>query len=140
MRLLFGTVMLAAIACAGSANHAASAPPDLAPAFAIVGDPESATGGTWTFHGRVDGVTYDLAGVLAETARARAIPRGGAEPWIGWKRGILLVAHCANHGAVGIGVHCHELHAFVRRSDRLSWWCPRSWREPSQCASGSHDA
>jgi len=64
MRRLSGTILLAAIACAGAANHATSASPDRAPAFAIVGDPESATGATWTFHGRVDGVTYDLAGVL----------------------------------------------------------------------------
>ena len=64
MRLLSGAIMLAAIACAAAANHAAPAPPDRAPAFAIVGDPESVTGATWTFHGRVDGVIYDLAGVL----------------------------------------------------------------------------
>jgi dienelactone hydrolase len=64
MRLLSGAVMLAAIACAGAANHATSATPDRAVAFAIVGDPESAIGATWTFRDRVDGVTYDLAGVL----------------------------------------------------------------------------
>jgi dienelactone hydrolase len=64
MRLSSGAVMLAAIACAGAANHATSATPDRAVAFAIVGDPESAIGATWTFRDRVDGVTYDLAGVL----------------------------------------------------------------------------
>jgi dienelactone hydrolase len=64
MRLLSSMVMLAATACAGAANHVTSGPADSGPAFAIVGDPESPTGATWTFHGRVAGVTYDLAGVL----------------------------------------------------------------------------
>lgn len=39
--------------------------------FVVTGNPESAGGATWTFRDTVDGVWYDLAGVLYKP-RARA--------------------------------------------------------------------
>lgn len=42
--------------------------------FVVVGNPESATGATWTFRGVVDGTAYDLAGVLFKPAGSGPFP------------------------------------------------------------------
>jgi dienelactone hydrolase len=56
-----GALMLAGCGGSGSA-------PSLGVAgdtgFVVTGNPESSSGATWTFRGSVDGVTYDLTGVL----------------------------------------------------------------------------
>ena len=52
--------------CAGSGSDGSSTTtgPDSTPAFVVTGNPESTTGATWTFKATVDGVAYDLTGVL----------------------------------------------------------------------------
>jgi dienelactone hydrolase len=42
--------------------------------FTVTGNPESASGATWTFRGTVDGVTYDLAGILLKPAGPGPFP------------------------------------------------------------------
>jgi dienelactone hydrolase len=63
------TVLIAALLCPLAACHhqspivvPASAPGD--PALLITGDPESASGATWTLVGTLDGTTVDLQGFL----------------------------------------------------------------------------
>jgi len=52
--------------CAGSGSDGSSTTtgPDSTPAFVVTGNPESTTGATWAFKATVDGVAYDLTGVL----------------------------------------------------------------------------
>ena len=72
LRALVAALILQAVAaCGGSSSPAPSAgppeppPPTSPPAgFILSGSPESAQGATWTFRGVVDGVSYDLSGVL----------------------------------------------------------------------------
>jgi dienelactone hydrolase len=57
---------LSFIGCAG-ANPGSVSTPGVVPdsgSFVVSGNAESTRGATWTFRGRVDGVDYDLAGVL----------------------------------------------------------------------------
>jgi dienelactone hydrolase len=63
------TVLIAALLCPLAACHPrspivvpASAPGD--PTLSIAGDPESASGATWTLVGTLDGTTVDLQGIL----------------------------------------------------------------------------
>jgi dienelactone hydrolase len=51
-------------ACARATTSSTATQQDSTGDFRVVGDPESASGATWTFSGRVDGVGYDLTGVL----------------------------------------------------------------------------
>jgi dienelactone hydrolase len=60
-------------------------------AFHITGDPESSAGATWSYRGRVDGVDYDLQGILMK-------PRGtGPFPAV-------LLSHASDGNAAGYGV------------------------------------
>jgi len=43
-------------------------------AFVVTGDPESSSGAAWTYRGTVDGVTYDLAGILMKPPGAGPFP------------------------------------------------------------------
>jgi dienelactone hydrolase len=54
----------AAILSTAGCSSVASPGSLAAPGFNISGDPESAGGATWTFNEKVDGVAYDLSGVL----------------------------------------------------------------------------
>jgi dienelactone hydrolase len=63
------TALIASVLCALAACHShsplivpASAPGD--PTLSIAGDPESASGATWTLVGTLDGTTVDLQGLL----------------------------------------------------------------------------
>ena len=58
-----GALILLA-ACAGATSTRTATQPDSPSDFRVAGDPESPSGATWTFSGRVDGVEYDLTGVL----------------------------------------------------------------------------
>ena len=67
MRIAPGIVVAwtALAACGGSgatSNATSASPPDTG--LVVTGNPESAAGASWTYKGTVDGVTYDLAGVL----------------------------------------------------------------------------
>src|SRR6185503_8645133 len=69
MARVLRTALIASLLCALAACHRhslvivpASAPGD--PALSIAGDPESASGATWTLVGTLDGTTVDLQGVL----------------------------------------------------------------------------
>ena len=59
-------------ACGGSGGSAVETRPDTG--FVITGNPETAAGATWTFRNTLDGVTYDLAGVLLKPAGAGPFP------------------------------------------------------------------
>ena len=69
MARVLRTALIASLLCALAACHRhsptsvpASAPGD--PALSIAGDPESASGATWTLVGTLDGTTVDLQGIL----------------------------------------------------------------------------
>jgi len=69
MARVLRTALIASLLCALAACHRhsliivpASAPGD--PVLSIAGDPESASGATWTLVGTLDGRTVDLQGVL----------------------------------------------------------------------------
>ena len=58
-------------ACGGGSDCSSPTAPSPAPAssaFALQGDPESAQGATWTYRGSLDGVTFDLQGILLKLA------------------------------------------------------------------------
>ncbi len=68
MARVFRTAVIASLLCALAACHhsstsvPASAPGD--PALSIAGDPESASGATWTLVGTLEGKAVDLQGIL----------------------------------------------------------------------------
>jgi dienelactone hydrolase len=62
------------VAACGSGNSTTSPVTPADTGFAISGNPESSAGATWTFKGIVNGVTYDLAGVLFKPAGAGPFP------------------------------------------------------------------
>lgn len=76
---LAGAVLLAG-ACEPPVATAALEPPSAGPvapaagAFVLTGDPASSTGASWTYRERVDGVTYDLAGILRKPAGVGPFP------------------------------------------------------------------
>ena len=59
-------------ACGGSESSSPTAPSTPVPSvsFVLQGDPESAQGATWTYRGSLDGVTFDLQGILLKPAGA----------------------------------------------------------------------
>ena len=59
---MLSAAIVSSVACGGSAPSTSVGPDTTS--FVVVGNPESATGATWTFRATVDGTTYDLAGVL----------------------------------------------------------------------------
>jgi dienelactone hydrolase len=63
----------AAMACGGGSSTVSTAPADTS-GFVVTGSPASPGGATWTFHGTVDGITYDLAGVLLKPPGAGPFP------------------------------------------------------------------
>ena len=74
-RSMFGTWLLflatVLVACGGSEPSSPTAPsPPPAAAFSLLGDPESSQGPTWTYRGSLQGVTYDLQGILFKPAGA----------------------------------------------------------------------
>jgi dienelactone hydrolase len=56
--------------CGGSERSSPTAPssPIVGSGFVLAGDPESAQGATWTFKGSLDGVIFDLQGILLKPA------------------------------------------------------------------------
>jgi dienelactone hydrolase len=62
-----------AVAGCGGATSEAPAVGNGLP-FNIAGNPEAPTGATWTYHGVVDGTTYDLTGVLYKPAGSGPFP------------------------------------------------------------------
>jgi dienelactone hydrolase len=57
-------VMCSAAACGGYGGMTGTHNIPADTGFVVTGNPESAGGATWTFRGTVDGVAYDLSGVL----------------------------------------------------------------------------
>ena len=66
---LLGMVL---VGCGGSDRSSPTSPstPGPSPAFALQGDPESAQGATWTYRGSLDGVTFDMQGILLKPTGA----------------------------------------------------------------------
>jgi dienelactone hydrolase len=70
---LFALFAVGFAAACGSAR-ATHTDIDASDAFVVIGDPESTSGATWTYRGTVDGVRYDLAGVLMKPTGAGPFP------------------------------------------------------------------
>ena len=78
MRRLLTAVLLSLAACA-SQSRLSSTGPVTAPApdsgtFIIDGDPQQPAGAPWSFRGAVDGVGYDLTGVILVPSGAGPFP------------------------------------------------------------------
>jgi len=79
MLLIFALVLLA---CEGATPTSVLAPPPPSPPppstvaarVVITGDPTSAAGATWTYRDTIDGVEFDLAGVLRRPAGSGPFP------------------------------------------------------------------
>jgi dienelactone hydrolase len=86
---VFGLVAVLAACGGGSDRTSPTAPSSLqsSVAFTLQGDPESAQGATWTYKGSLDGVTFDLQGILLKPT--------GAGPF-----GAVIISHGAG-GNVG---------------------------------------
>ena len=67
-------LLLLALAALGCAGGSATGPGEGARGFRVSGDPESPGGATWTFRDTVDGVAYDLSGVLLKPPGAGPFP------------------------------------------------------------------
>lgn len=78
-------------ACGGSSAPATPTSPSPSPtpvALTVQGDPESSQGATWTYRGTIEGVAFDLQGVLLK-------PRG-AGPWPA-----VIISHGTGGNATG---------------------------------------
>ena len=58
------------LSACGESTPAAPSPPSAAVEFSLQGDPESSQGATWSYRGSLQGVTYDLQGILFKPAGA----------------------------------------------------------------------
>jgi dienelactone hydrolase len=65
-------LLLGVVTSCGGATSASMSPGG--ESFNVSGDPASSSGATWTFTGTVDGVTYDLSGVLFKPAGPGPFP------------------------------------------------------------------
>lgn len=65
-----------AVAACGGCGAPSSATNPVSPdtGFVVTGNPESASGAAWSYKGTVDGVSYDLTGVLYKPAGAGPFP------------------------------------------------------------------
>jgi predicted dienelactone hydrolase len=72
MRTLLALMILLATACGSARGPLTGTAADTG--FVVQGDPESASGATWTFRGNVDGVRYDLAGILRKPVGSGPFP------------------------------------------------------------------
>jgi dienelactone hydrolase len=108
-------------ACARAPSEPRVIPDDTASAmtgFRVQGDPESAAGATWTYQATVDGIVYDLQGILRKPPGAGPFPavilshgnggsastyaRNVANVMVGW--GLVCIATNYTHaGGVAIG-------------------------------------
>jgi dienelactone hydrolase len=118
--ILVGVVGLSA--CGGgdpvSMPTAPSTPANSSAPLTIQGDPESASGATWTYRGTLDGVAIDLQGILFKPPGAGPLPavvisHGAGGTANGYSRGIALemvrwglvciATNYTHSGAVAIG-------------------------------------
>jgi dienelactone hydrolase len=74
-RATFAAALLAGVvACGGAGGGNSTTPTPADTGFVVSGNPQAATGATWTYKGTVDGVTYDLSGVLYKPAGSGPFP------------------------------------------------------------------
>jgi dienelactone hydrolase len=78
--------LLTACGGAGESSPTAPSPSPVGRGFVLQGDPESAQGATWTYTGVLDGVTFDLQGILLKPT--------GAGPF-----GAVIISHGAGGNA-----------------------------------------
>ena len=120
-RAVAAVVLLLAYGCGGESpvtNPASPSPVTPPPAFTLQGDPTSSQGATWTYAGTLDGVAYDLQGILIKPQGAGPFPavilshgaggsantyaRGVAVEMVRW--GLVCIATNYTHaGGVPIG-------------------------------------
>ena len=72
--------------------------------FTIEGNPESRDGATWTFRGKVDGVTYDLTGTLMKPAGPGPFPAVVLNH--GFEGNAANLAHIVGPTMLGWGLVC----------------------------------
>lgn len=60
--------------CGGAGETTSTNPADADTGFVVTGDPASAAGASWSYKGTVDGVAFDLTGVLFKPAGAGPFP------------------------------------------------------------------
>ena len=70
-------IVVVVAGCGGSESSSPTAPTPPVPSasFTLQGDPESTQGATWTYRGSLQGVTFDLQGILLKPAGT------GPESW-----------------------------------------------------------
>jgi dienelactone hydrolase len=78
--IVLGGAVLLVGACEAPVTTVSPEPPPAGPVdpaagtFVLTGDPVSSAGASWTYRERVDGVTYDLAGILRKPAGVGPFP------------------------------------------------------------------
>jgi dienelactone hydrolase len=108
MARLAGLVLALAttLSCGDNSAPGSPTPPPVDPlaGFVVVGNPESATGATWTYQAQAGGVSYDLQGILLKPQGSGPFPaviisHGGGENVSGYSSAIARVM-------VGWGLVC----------------------------------
>ena len=122
VHLLAGTLaLLITVACGGDTpSPTAPSPPPANPleGFSLAGDPAAAGGATWNYRARVDGIDYDLQGVLLKPQGTGPHPAvivshgaGGnagtyslrvARAMVGWDL-VVIATNYTHAGGVAIG-------------------------------------
>jgi dienelactone hydrolase len=76
MRLAVVIVLLLAAGCSGKETNTPTGPSPApsSPAFTLQGDPASAQGATWTYVGTLDGIAFDLQGIVLKPQGAGPFP------------------------------------------------------------------
>jgi dienelactone hydrolase len=110
-RAAAAVALLLAVGCGSDSRLPSPASPSPAsppPAFTLHGDPVSSQGATWTYAGTVDGVAYDLQGILFRPQGAGPFPavilsHGASGSANGYARG--LAVEMVRWGLVGIATN-----------------------------------
>ena len=135
-------IVVVVAGCGGSESSSPTAPSPPAPSasFTLQGDPESTQGATWTYRGSLQGVTFDLQGILLKPAGTRAVWCGGAQPRRRRQRLGLLPEHRDGNAAMGTRLHRDQLHPRRERADRSARHRERAWSQRRERAARTRGA